>query len=127
MASSVSDSEITGVLESLVSQNESLMRDNAELQNLLSESREEQRTLQEEVDEYRARETTTSRHRRHDSIASSTFDDTMTLASPFHVGTAPAVSTLSLMFDKRKAGPSLDRRAASTERFPKHGLVCDYT
>jgi regulator of replication initiation timing len=46
--------EFTDVLESLVNDNETLKRDNAELQNLLAESREEIHGLQEEVEEQRA-------------------------------------------------------------------------
>lgn len=46
--------ELTSVLESLVNDNETLKRDNAELQNMLTESREEIHTLQEEVEEHRA-------------------------------------------------------------------------
>jgi hypothetical protein len=120
----VDESELSTVLESLATDNESLKRDNTELQGLLSESREELRTLQEELDEHRAEGIFTSRHRHRDSIGSSVFDDTATLASPFMVGTAPAMSTLSSIFGNQKPGPSVDRRAASTERFPKHGLVC---
>ncbi|KAK0499537.1 hypothetical protein EDD18DRAFT_1151576 [Armillaria luteobubalina] len=53
--SNVTDqTEFTKVLESLVDDNESLKRDNAQLQHFLSESREEIHALQEEVDEYRA-------------------------------------------------------------------------
>lgn len=46
--------ELTDVLESLVNDNETLKRDNAELQHLLTESREEIHALQEEVEEQRA-------------------------------------------------------------------------
>ncbi|KAF8338938.1 uncharacterized protein EI90DRAFT_3151548 [Cantharellus anzutake] len=46
--------ELTKILESLVSANESLSHDNIELQNLLAEARTEQRALTEEVQEYRA-------------------------------------------------------------------------
>ncbi|KAK0491541.1 hypothetical protein IW261DRAFT_1438264 [Armillaria novae-zelandiae] len=53
--SNVTDqTEFTKALEFLVDDNESLKRDNAELQHFLSESREEIHALQEEVDEYRA-------------------------------------------------------------------------
>ena len=47
--------ELTTVLESLVSDNETLKRDNAELQSMLTESREEMHKLQEELEELRAR------------------------------------------------------------------------
>jgi hypothetical protein len=46
--------ELTSVLESLVNDNETLKRDNAELQHLLTESREEIHVLQGEVEEQRA-------------------------------------------------------------------------
>ncbi|KII94595.1 hypothetical protein PLICRDRAFT_47624 [Plicaturopsis crispa FD-325 SS-3] len=48
------DPEVTKVLEDLVSDNETLKRDNAELQSLLSSSRDDVRALQEEVEEQRA-------------------------------------------------------------------------
>jgi hypothetical protein len=48
------DAEFTRVLESLVSENEALKHDNAELQNLLADSREDIRALREEVEEQRA-------------------------------------------------------------------------
>jgi regulator of replication initiation timing len=48
------DAEFTRVLESLVSENEALKHDNAELQNMLADSREDVRTLREEVEEQRA-------------------------------------------------------------------------
>ncbi|KAF8076810.1 hypothetical protein FPV67DRAFT_1472745 [Lyophyllum atratum] len=51
----VEHTELTNVLESLVNDNETLKRDNAELQNMLTESREEMHTLQEEVEEHRAK------------------------------------------------------------------------
>ncbi|KAG6877668.1 hypothetical protein C0993_005167 [Termitomyces sp. T159_Od127] len=51
----IEQNELTAVLESLVSDNEILKRDNAELQSLLTESREDIHTLQEEVEEFRAR------------------------------------------------------------------------
>ena len=112
------------MLESLVADNEALKHENAELQNLLGEAREDLRSLQEEVVEHRARSTSGPRHRYHDSIGSTLFDDPATLASPFLVGTAPATSTLHSMFTQQKAGPSTDRRAASSERFPRRGFVC---
>ncbi|KAG6919755.1 hypothetical protein DXG01_001589 [Tephrocybe rancida] len=51
----VEQTELTAVLESLVSDNEILKRDNAELQSMLTESREEIHALQEEVEEHRAK------------------------------------------------------------------------
>jgi len=45
---------LTNVLESLVTDNDTLKRDNAELQNLLTDSREEIYFLQQEVEERRA-------------------------------------------------------------------------
>lgn len=121
--SSEEESEVTKVLESLVADNEALKHENAELQNLLGETREDLRTLEEEVNEHRASGSSAPRHHHHDSIGSSLFDDAATLASPFLVGTAPATSTLHSMFTQSKAGPSTDRRAASSERFPRRGFV----
>ncbi|KAG6857005.1 hypothetical protein H0H87_011099 [Tephrocybe sp. NHM501043] len=51
----VEQTELTTVLESLVSDNEILKRDNAELQSMLTESREELHTLHEEIEEHRAK------------------------------------------------------------------------
>ncbi|KAJ7181584.1 hypothetical protein C8R43DRAFT_273424 [Mycena crocata] len=45
--------ELTGVLETLVDDNETLKRDNAELQTLLADAREDCRALQEEVEDQR--------------------------------------------------------------------------
>ncbi|EGO02250.1 hypothetical protein SERLA73DRAFT_71392 [Serpula lacrymans var. lacrymans S7.3] len=47
------DSEVMQVLESLVSDNEILKRDNEELQQLLTESREDAHVLQTEIEEHR--------------------------------------------------------------------------
>lgn len=46
--------ELAHVLETLVDDNETLKRDNAELQRLLSDTREDVHALQEEVEERRA-------------------------------------------------------------------------
>lgn len=51
----VEQTELLNVLESIVGDNETLKRDNAELQIMLSDSREEIHTLQEEIEEYRAK------------------------------------------------------------------------
>ncbi|KAG5638081.1 hypothetical protein H0H81_001931 [Sphagnurus paluster] len=51
----IEQTELTNVLESLVNDNETLKRDNAELQTMLMESREEIHSLQEEVEEYRVK------------------------------------------------------------------------
>ncbi|KAG8833279.1 hypothetical protein FRC17_010993 [Serendipita sp. 399] len=48
------DAEMTRILEELVSENEALKHDNAELQNLLADCREDVRELREEVEEKRA-------------------------------------------------------------------------
>lgn len=48
------EAELTKILQSLVNDNETLKRDNAELQHFLSDTREELHALQEEVDEQRA-------------------------------------------------------------------------
>lgn len=46
--------EVTKIMETLVADNESLMKSNAELQRMLGESRETVNSLQEEAEEYRA-------------------------------------------------------------------------
>ncbi|KAJ7880930.1 hypothetical protein B0H13DRAFT_937993, partial [Mycena leptocephala] len=51
--SSQDQPEITAVLETLVDDNETLKRDNAELQTLLADAREDCRALQEEVEDQR--------------------------------------------------------------------------
>ncbi|KAJ3501719.1 hypothetical protein NLJ89_g9213 [Agrocybe chaxingu] len=67
----LAEEELTSVLESLVQDNETLQRDNAELQHLLSEAREDLHALQEEVEESRANPPPPSRsgantpHSRH--------------------------------------------------------------
>jgi hypothetical protein len=48
------DAEFSKILEGLVSENEALKHDNAELQNLLTDSREDIRSLREEIEEYKA-------------------------------------------------------------------------
>jgi regulator of replication initiation timing len=50
----VEEEGLTSVLETLVNDNETLKRDNAELQDLLTESREDFHALQEELEEQRA-------------------------------------------------------------------------
>ncbi|KZT60843.1 hypothetical protein CALCODRAFT_492116 [Calocera cornea HHB12733] len=50
----MSSTEMGEVLEGLVTDNEALKRDNAELRNLLVETRENSRVLQDELDELRA-------------------------------------------------------------------------
>ncbi|KAJ7443029.1 hypothetical protein B0H11DRAFT_1748732 [Mycena galericulata] len=47
------ESELTGVLTTLVDDNETLKRDNAELQALLADAQEDCRALQEEVEDQR--------------------------------------------------------------------------
>ncbi|GJE87434.1 hypothetical protein PsYK624_035170 [Phanerochaete sordida] len=120
LGQSADDHEVDTMLESLVADNESLKRDNSELQHMLDETREELRTLQEEVDEHRAGNSSTARHHDNNSITSSLFDDSATLASPFRVGTAPATSMLTSMFaNQPQAGPSREKRASSSERFAR--------
>ncbi|KAG5648703.1 hypothetical protein DXG03_000050 [Asterophora parasitica] len=51
----IEPTELTRVLESLVNDNETLKRDNLELQTMLTDSREEINALQGEVDEHRAK------------------------------------------------------------------------
>jgi hypothetical protein len=53
------------VLESLVSDNEGLKRDNSELQHLLKESREDCHALQEEIEEQRANAPSHSKRNPH--------------------------------------------------------------
>ncbi|KAL1747263.1 hypothetical protein HDZ31DRAFT_32388 [Schizophyllum fasciatum] len=75
--------EMTKVLESLVSDNEILKRDNAELQRLLTESREDLHTLQEELEEQKAahpsRAPTPIRHQHTGSVPTSNFRDFISL------------------------------------------------
>ncbi|KIL60960.1 hypothetical protein M378DRAFT_1059980 [Amanita muscaria Koide BX008] len=61
--------ELMKLMESLVTDNEMLKRDNAELQTLLADCREDVHALQEEVEEQRVNNTRTMRHKR--SIAES--------------------------------------------------------
>ena len=49
-----SNKEVTQILESLVSDNETLVQSNTELQRMLAEAREELHALQEEAEEHRA-------------------------------------------------------------------------
>ncbi|KAJ3570040.1 hypothetical protein NP233_g4661 [Leucocoprinus birnbaumii] len=82
--------QITGMLESLVQDNETLKHDNAELQQLLSNTREDFATLQEEYEEYKANppisrsgcNTPNSRHSHRQSMSS------ITLTRDFPVFTA---------------------------------------
>ncbi|KAL1727570.1 hypothetical protein EV714DRAFT_253750 [Schizophyllum commune] len=71
--------EMTKVLESLVSDNEILKRDNAELQRLLAESREDLHALQEELEEqkaaYPSRAPTPLRHQHTGSMPTNNFKD----------------------------------------------------
>ncbi|PPQ72775.1 hypothetical protein CVT24_012801 [Panaeolus cyanescens] len=81
----VEQDELTTVLEALVEDNESLKRDNAELQHLLTEAREDLNTLQQEVDEQRANPlphrspviSPYSRHGHSGSLASTSWKDYM--------------------------------------------------
>ncbi|KAI0080842.1 hypothetical protein K474DRAFT_1588978, partial [Panus rudis PR-1116 ss-1] len=109
------DGEVTKILESLVADNETLKRDYAELQNILAETREDYRTLQEELEERRANETT-SRHRHTDSVNSVGQSSISPLSPTFQIGTAPTPSVFHSVYRNPRAGPSLDRRASSTER-----------
>lgn len=71
--------EMAKVLESLVSDNEILKRDNGELQRLLAESREDLHALQEELEEqkatYPSRAPTPLRHHHTGSMPTSNFKD----------------------------------------------------
>ncbi|KAG6896187.1 hypothetical protein C0992_009810 [Termitomyces sp. T32_za158] len=78
----IEQNELTTVLESLVSNNETLKRDNAELQSLLTESREDMHVLQEELEELRARPRSMMlRGERIGSSNSSTLADALTLTN----------------------------------------------
>ena len=59
---------LTGVIETLVNDNDILKKDNAELQRLLSESREDLHTLQEELEEQRASASPPSRSPKRQSL-----------------------------------------------------------
>ncbi|PBK67066.1 hypothetical protein ARMSODRAFT_959740 [Armillaria solidipes] len=99
--SNVTDqTEFTKVLESLVDDNESLKRDNAELQHFLSESREEIHALQEEVDEYRANPIPRS---------GAGTPRTPTFRHHFHSGSMPSSIFREQMSSRRTS--SLDRKA----------------
>lgn len=99
--SSFSDqTEFTKVLESLVDNNESLKRDNVELQHILSESREEIHALQEEVEEYRANPTP------HSSAGT---PRTPTFRHHFHSGSMPSSILREQMSSRRTS--SLERKA----------------
>ncbi|KAK0207041.1 hypothetical protein DFS33DRAFT_639709 [Desarmillaria ectypa] len=98
---SISDqTEFTKFLESLVDDNESLKRDNAELQHFLSESREEIHALQEEVEEYRANPIPRS---------GAGTPRTPTFRYHFHSGSMPSSILREPMSSRRTS--SLDRKA----------------
>ncbi|TCD61395.1 hypothetical protein EIP91_008516 [Steccherinum ochraceum] len=110
-ATSMDDTEVTKVLESLVADNEVLKRDNAELQNILTETREDLRTLQEEVDERRANDGVSIRHRHTSSLASLAYDD----RSP----TSPTFRSMNTASSRRRTSSSraaMDKRSISMER-----------
>ncbi|KAJ7724737.1 hypothetical protein DFH07DRAFT_1003651, partial [Mycena maculata] len=92
--------ELTSVLETLVDDNETLKRDNAELQTLLADAREDCRALQEEVEDQRVnppppRTGTPSHLRQH-----------------FHTGSVPS----AMLSPVRISGGMLLARSSSTER-----------
>ncbi|PPQ78908.1 hypothetical protein CVT25_002368 [Psilocybe cyanescens] len=95
----VEEEQLTTVLESLVQDNDTLKRDNAELQHLLSESREDLHILQEELDEQRAttsplpRSGANTPHSRH-----------------FHSGSVPSISLKDFT-----SSPNKGRRNNSAE------------
>ncbi|KAK0461600.1 uncharacterized protein EV420DRAFT_1526159 [Desarmillaria tabescens] len=106
---SISDQhEFTKVLESLVDDNESLKRDNAELQHFLSESREEIHALQEEVEEYPGTpRAPTFRHHFHSgSMPSSILREQMLNQDP-----------LTPESHMRPLSPATDSTTAGSERW----------
>ncbi|KAJ7506672.1 hypothetical protein B0H11DRAFT_2323021 [Mycena galericulata] len=93
------ESELTGVLTTLVDDNETLKRDNAELQALLADAREDCRALQEEVEDQRVNPPpprsgagTPSHLRQH-----------------FHTGSVPS-AMLSATYVRRSPEPRTSRR-----------------
>ncbi|RDB19916.1 hypothetical protein Hypma_012965 [Hypsizygus marmoreus] len=94
----VEHTELTTVLESLVNDNETLKRDNAELQTMLTESREEIHTLQEEVEDHRVKP------------PSRTGAGTPRLKQHIFTGSVPA------SLGKDNPMPFLNPRSASLER-----------
>ncbi|KIY70393.1 hypothetical protein CYLTODRAFT_435731 [Cylindrobasidium torrendii FP15055 ss-10] len=85
--------ELTKVLESLMDDNETLKRDNAELQHFLSESREEIHALQEEVEEHRASQPSRSGRRS---------PKTPTFRQHFHTGSMPSSSLREHMMERTR-------------------------
>ncbi|KAI0034375.1 hypothetical protein K488DRAFT_20762, partial [Vararia minispora EC-137] len=91
------DDEIMGILDSLVADNEVLVRSNTELQSMLVDAREELLALQEEAEEHRAS--------TNDILSSSRPSSRMhrALGSRMTYGTAPGpVSPLSSAFSARR-------------------------
>jgi hypothetical protein len=95
------------MVESLVTSNETLKRDNGEMQRLLSESREDSRALQEELEEVRASgDHKHSSHRFTNSLTSS-------------IRSAPLSPNLSPSFAFNHFG----KRAVSAERGLRRSFV----
>lgn len=105
------------MLESLVTDNEALRRDNQELQKMLLENREELRGLQEEAEE-RTASFSFARHRYSESNHSLTFSDSsgVMLSPTFSIGTAPSHSVLHSAFRPTRTLATQGRRASSMER-----------
>ncbi|KAJ7265355.1 hypothetical protein B0H12DRAFT_1100459 [Mycena haematopus] len=99
--------ELSGVLETLVDDNETLKRDNAELQTLLADAREDCRALQEEVEDQRVNPPprsgagTPSHLRQH-----------------FHTGSVPSTLTPSYSFNERRSSRRYEPLTPETNRRP---------
>ncbi|KAK7062348.1 hypothetical protein R3P38DRAFT_3384266 [Favolaschia claudopus] len=99
--------ELTSVLQTLVDDNETLKRDNAELQTLLADAREDCRALQEEVEEQRvippprSGAATPSHLRQH-----------------FHSGSVPNALNPSFNFGDRRTSRRYEPLTPETNRRP---------
>ncbi|KAF8207848.1 hypothetical protein K438DRAFT_1713393, partial [Mycena galopus ATCC 62051] len=107
-APSQAQPELSGVLETLVDDNETLKRDNAELQTLLADAREDCRALQEEVEDQRVNPPprsgagTPSHLRQH-----------------FHTGSVPSATlSPSYNFNERRASRRYEPLTPETHRRP---------
>ncbi|KAJ7682031.1 hypothetical protein DFH06DRAFT_1388202 [Mycena polygramma] len=94
-AAPAQEPELTAVLETLVADNETLKRDNAELQSLLADAREDCRALQEEVEDQRV-----------NPPPRSGAGTPSHLRTHFHTGSVPSALSPSYSF----------KRSSSTER-----------
>ncbi|KAJ7167824.1 hypothetical protein C8R46DRAFT_1350756 [Mycena filopes] len=102
--------ELTTVLETLVSDNETLKRDNAELQTLLADSREDCRALQEEVEDGRVNPGVGSGHHAYGSISRAGTPSHLQLRGHFHTGSVPSMLSPTTYNFKRSS--SNERRTS---------------